>query len=231
MNPAVLQAFQDQLFEKLAISPALMGRLAAGRAAQGVGGAAALGRDVANAAAGGATTSRQVMGQMGGLGQHRLQGVVAGGRDARAAAALPTRVGVAPQHAAFKGRADQMSGAIATAPETVTAPFAQGSAALGSTRGYHPAAAKFMAGEGTLAGAQATAKANPAILTPRGAIGTSAAPSMATAPTMRPPALGGGTSAGGTVPGRKIPYRQSGLDSTQVSALGPTQVSRAPSFT
>lgn len=225
MNLMAQQGFAAKL-EKVALSPALLGRWAAGRAAQGVGGAAAMGRGIAGAAAQGATTSRQVMGQMGGLGQHRLQGVVAGGRDARAAAALPTRLGVAPQHAAFKARTAQMDSALRTAPETVTAPFAQGSAALGTTRGYHPAAAEFMAGKGTLASAQATAKANPAILTPSGAIPTNGKSTVGAAVTRRPPAPA--APVDGTISGKKIPYRLSGLESTQVSALGPTQIARAP---
>jgi hypothetical protein len=162
MNPTY-QAF----LEKVAVSPALMQRFLAGRAAQGVGGAAALGRGVAQAAAGGATTSRQVMGQLGGLGKHRLQGVVAGGRDARAAAALPQRLGVAPQHRAFKARADAMSGAIASDPSSVTSPIVGGTALR---RGYSPAAQGFMAGEGTLQAAQATTRANPVALSSSGAI-------------------------------------------------------------
>lgn len=159
MNP-IYEAF----IEKVAVSPALMQRVLAGRAAQGVGGAAALGRGVAQAAAGGATTSRQVMGQLGGLGKHRLQGVVAGGRDARAAAALPQRLGVAPQHTAFKARADAMSGAIASDPSSVTSPIVGGTSMV---RGYSPAAQKFMAGEGSLQTAQATTRANPVAITPR----------------------------------------------------------------
>lgn len=83
MDP-VFHAFAEEL-EKRAISVGLLQRTLAGRAAQGVGGAAALGKQVAHAAAGGATTARQAIASGGGLAAHRLGAVQQGGLAARRA--------------------------------------------------------------------------------------------------------------------------------------------------
>jgi hypothetical protein len=103
MDP-VLMAFAEEL-EKRAISVGLLQRTLAGRAAQGVGGAAALGRQVAGAAAGGATTARQALAQGGGLARHRLQAVQQGGLAAR-----QTAQQFGPAQAALKGRINAAEG-------------------------------------------------------------------------------------------------------------------------
>jgi len=81
MHRAVFSAFVDEL-EKRAVSVKLLQDVIAKRTAQGVGGAAALGKQVTGAVGRGATTSRQIMQQAGGLGQAQLRSMTQGGRAA-----------------------------------------------------------------------------------------------------------------------------------------------------
>jgi len=77
-----LRAFCEEL-EKRAVSVGLLQRYLARRAEQGIGGARALGRDVAAAAARGATTAREAIGMGGGQSRYLMGAVSEGGRDLR----------------------------------------------------------------------------------------------------------------------------------------------------
>lgn len=127
MDIAVYRAFTSEL-TKLALSPQLVEQVLARRAAQGVGGAAALGRDVAHAAGRGATTSREALAQVR-WGQHRLQGVVEGGRAARQAQTFDAlKSGLRGRiQAAEHGPIHDYSGAL------------RDTSNLGSSHPYHPA--------------------------------------------------------------------------------------------
>lgn len=68
---------------KVALNLSTVQSALAQRAAQGIGGAAALGRGIASAAEHGATTSRGAMQQLGGLAKHQLSAVAEGGTALR----------------------------------------------------------------------------------------------------------------------------------------------------
>lgn len=68
---------------KIALSLSTVQSALAQRAAQGIGGAAALGRGIASAAERGATSSRGAMQQLGGLAKHQLSAVAEGGTALR----------------------------------------------------------------------------------------------------------------------------------------------------
>jgi len=99
MHINTLKAFRHEL-EKQALSPATLTSYLGARAAQGVGGAAALGKSLAGSTA---TTSRSIVQGMTGLQKHRLTGVLEGGQAVRSMQQLPQRVGL--QQAAQQTRA------------------------------------------------------------------------------------------------------------------------------
>lgn len=78
-------------FVKHAVSMNTLRSYLGARAAQGVGGASALGKSLAGS---GAQTSRQAVQGMSGLQKHRLGGVVQGGKDVRQMQRLPEQVGL-----------------------------------------------------------------------------------------------------------------------------------------
>lgn len=78
-------------FEKAALGVGTLQSYLGQRAAQGVGGAAALGKSLAGTAA---KTTREAVQGMGGLERHRLSGVVEGGQAVRKMQSLPGKVGL-----------------------------------------------------------------------------------------------------------------------------------------
>lgn len=78
-------------FVKHALSMNTLKSYLGARAAQGVGGASALGKSLAGS---GAQTSRQAVQGMTGLQKHRLGGVMQGGKDVRQMQRLPSQVGL-----------------------------------------------------------------------------------------------------------------------------------------
>lgn len=101
MDSATLAAFADEL-EKIALSPAMLKGYLGARAAQGVGGAGALGKSLAGTMA---QTSRQAVQGMTGLQRHQLGATVAGGKGARQAQQLSGQAGLAPQRARLQAAA------------------------------------------------------------------------------------------------------------------------------
>lgn len=85
--------------EKRALSAGTLKSYLGQRAAQGVGGAAALGKVLPPT-----STSRQAMQQMGGFGRYQLKGVMEGGQALRKSQQLPQRVGLGPETAATRTR-------------------------------------------------------------------------------------------------------------------------------
>ena len=162
MDPLVLQSFGGELI-KTSISAKLVLRAIKGRVAQGARVAPKMMQQAESAAAKGLTSTPVAM-------RRTALGAAESGRAAQGAKTLAQRSGVAPQRAALQARGAQMTEALKKAPETVTAPFAAGSARLGTTRGYAPAAAEFMAGKGTMVQARAATFASPSVLTPQGAL-------------------------------------------------------------
>ena len=189
----------QSFIEKIAVSPALMQRVLAGRAAQGVGGAAALGRQVAGAAAQGATTSRQVMGQLGGLGKHRLQGVAQGGTAAR-----QTQQAFGGAKAGLQGRiqgAEHMQGKL-----DFSRPLKTHEGYMGAEHAYSPAYAN------------AIARPQGVLQDPKGLMqATQRSPALHTAtPAMGASNGGGVTVTSPTIPAAGMPAA-SGTQSTVVA--------------
>lgn len=91
IDRVVISAFVSEL-EKTALNPSTLQSYLSRRAAQGVGGAKALGESLVGSAA---QTSRQAVQGMSGLQKHRLSGVVEGGQAARQMERLPKQVGLA----------------------------------------------------------------------------------------------------------------------------------------
>ncbi len=77
--------------EKIAVSPSTVRSYLAQRAAQGVGGAAALGKELAGSSA---ATSRDLVHGLSGLQKHQLSGVMEGGQLINKMRALPGKVGL-----------------------------------------------------------------------------------------------------------------------------------------
>lgn len=102
MQPS-FKAFADEL-QKHALSLGTMQNYLGARAAQGVGGAAALGHSLAGTAA---STTREAVQGMSGLQRHRLGAVMEGGQAHRAMQALPGKVGLGQTAAATRDRVGQ----------------------------------------------------------------------------------------------------------------------------
>lgn len=149
MHPSMLRAFRHEL-EKQAVSAATTLSFLQQRAAQGARVAPALMRKAESAAAYGLGHTPSVL-------RRTALGAGEAARAAQGAEQLAARSGVGAQRAAFQTRANQMTEAIHSAPQTVTSPILGGKSMY---RGYSPGAADFMVGRGTLAQAQAHTMAN-----------------------------------------------------------------------
>lgn len=96
----MVHAFRDEL-EKIALGVGTLQSYLGRRAAQGVGGAAALGTSLAGTAA---KTSREAVQGMSGLQKYRLGGVMEGGQAVRKMEQLPNKVGLGPTTQAMRSR-------------------------------------------------------------------------------------------------------------------------------
>jgi len=90
MQPTLIRSFVHEL-EKTALNPGTLRSYLAQRAAQGIGGAAALERSLGNTAA---RTSREALQNMSGLQRFRLRAVAEGGQAQRAMQRMPQQVGL-----------------------------------------------------------------------------------------------------------------------------------------
>lgn len=100
LNARTLFSFTYEL-EKIALGMNTFQSYLGQRAAQGVGGAAALKGSLAGAAA---TTTREAVQGMSGLQKHRLGGVMEGGQAIRKMEQLPNKVGLGPTAANTRQR-------------------------------------------------------------------------------------------------------------------------------
>lgn len=139
MHSRTLHAFSSEL-QKTALNVSTLQSYLGARAAQGVGGAAALGKSLAGSPA---QTTRQAVAGMTGLQKHRLGAVAAGGQAVRQMQSLPAKVGLQEATQATRQRVSQ-----AIQHEAATGTSRQGGAPLSkayegymsaSNRSYAPA--------------------------------------------------------------------------------------------